>query len=227
MDGPSAILDGMSDPRDHYHHGNLREALVDAAQCLISEVGVANLSLRQVAKHAGVSQAAPYHHFPNKDALLAEVAFRGFTELTAGMRQAFEQNDDPRERILAIGRVYVAFGLANPAIYRLMFGAEHCPGEDFPMLQETASETFGVLLLTIAAGQERGVFGGDEPLSVGLATWSAVHGLVSLLHSKFQGARRMGPKSFDGQAFDITPELFTESTLRFVANGLSVGASKP
>lgn len=214
----------MTEHRDHYHHGNLREALVDAAQCLISEVGVNGLSLRQVAKHAGVSQAAPYHHFPNKEALLAEVALRGFTELTTGMRATLTQHDDPRDRMIALGRVYVAFGAANPAVYLLMFGSEHCPGEDFPMLQQTANETFGLLLEAIASGQRAGVFAGDEPVSAGLATWSAVHGLVTLLHAKFQGARKLGNKSHDGQELEITPELFLESTLDFVVRGLSAGA---
>ncbi|MEZ4319924.1 MAG: TetR/AcrR family transcriptional regulator [Myxococcota bacterium] len=207
----------MTDHRDHYHHGNLREALVDAAKCLIAESGVAGLSLRQVAKHAGVSQAAPYHHFPNKDAMLAELAGRGFAMLIDALQSA-TAHEDPVERMRAMGHAYVRFGLEQPAIYRLMFGAEFCPVEAYPSLQEAGSTAFGTLVMAVQYGQASGAFAGSEPMAPSLAVWSSMHGLVSLLQNKIHEKKEMA-----GQ--QITTETMSEATIAFVLHGLTAGAA--
>ncbi|MCB9675291.1 MAG: TetR/AcrR family transcriptional regulator [Alphaproteobacteria bacterium] len=202
----------MADHRDHYHHGNLREALLDAAECMIVESGVAGLSLRQVAKHAGVSQAAPYHHFASKEALLAEVARRGFAKLVAGLSAAATE-PDPIARMAGLGAAYVQFGLENPAVYRLMFGAEFCPTEVFPELKESGDRAFSILMEAVAHGQALGVFWGDEPSTPSFAVWSSVHGLVSLLMARVPPEKVM-------HGVPMTHESMMAATMAFIIAGL-------
>ncbi len=211
--------------RDHYHHGNLREALVDAASCLIADGGTAGLSLRKVARHAGVSQAAPYHHFSNKDALLAEVALRGFEDLTNRLRDQ-SADGEPVERLTNMGRAYIGFALEHPWLYTLMFGPELSPSEiDHPALKAAGGAAFSALVQTVAHGQSTGVFSGDDPGPHSLAIWAQMHGLVSLLMTKMGITEPVSscdcpmPKELGGVAVD--PESMIESSLAFCIAGLT------
>ncbi|CAM2011442.1 WHG domain-containing protein [Acanthopleuribacter pedis] len=165
-----------------YHHGDLRAALLDAAETLLAEKGAAGLSLRAAAKRAGVSHTAPYRHFPNKAALLTAVAARGFVALaegTAAAAAAFA--DDPARQLREAGRCYVVQSLANPARAMLMFGGNvPLDGED-PLFQEAGQRAFDGLQAIIAAGQRAGVFRDDPIRPLALTLWSSVHGLVMLL----------------------------------------------
>src|SRR5262245_30775541 len=105
-----------------YHHGDLREALVTAATALLEEQGLSGFTLRQCARRAGVSHAAPAHHFAAADDLLAEIAARGFERFVARLGKAADQVEGPPlARLEAMGHAYVAFAIANPAVYGLMF----------------------------------------------------------------------------------------------------------
>ena len=103
-----------------YHHGDLRDALIAAAQDIMETEGLAALSLRAVSRRAGVSPAAPYHHFPDKQALLDAVAERGFDALTSAMTERMDRAGDSAARLDASGIGYVAFAVANPALFGLM-----------------------------------------------------------------------------------------------------------
>lgn len=209
-----AILEGMA-AKGHYHHGNLREALVDAARCVIVDEGIANLSLRKVAKHAGVSQAAPYHHFDNKDALLVEVAFRGFNELRARLTAAGQGIEAHGDRLMALGQAYLRFGAEHPELYKLMFGRDHCPAEDDERLKQAAQASLIALIEAIAQGQADGAFRSDtSPIDLALAIWSGVHGAVSLIQAKFHGEKTMNGAT-------ITPEVMARSTLQFLLDGVA------
>ena len=129
-------------PRATYHHGDLRTALVSAAEGLLASG--ATLSLRAVAKAAGVSHAAPYHHFANLDALLAAVATRGFHDLAADM-EAAHPGVDTAARLVGHCTAYVAFALARPAAFRLMFSPLLQHKADHPALQAAADGAFEVL----------------------------------------------------------------------------------
>src|SRR5436190_16044890 len=107
-----------------YHHGDLQRALVDAAQAILERDGPAALSLRAVAREAGVSPAAPYHHFKDKDELVGAVAKRGFEMLAEAMRDAAERSDSDTERSLAMGVAYVTFARDHRAMYHTMFDAD-------------------------------------------------------------------------------------------------------
>ena len=128
-----------------YHHGNLREALVDAAIEILEAEGVTKLSRRGVARRAGVSQTAPYRHFKDKAALLAAVAAYGFRGLAAAMREGAARQKDPRDRLAEIGQSYVRFALDNSAVFRLMFGPEIPEKSADPELCEAADEAFAAL----------------------------------------------------------------------------------
>jgi AcrR family transcriptional regulator len=168
MTGP----DGETEPRG-YHHGDLRRALLDAAEALMAE-GTDDPSLRAVARRAGVSHAAPYKHFADRHALRAGVAERGFAALGRAMREAAETAHDGRMR--AIGRAYVAFALEQPARYRLMFGPEFAQGRGTAELDRAARAAFDALVATQGASHAAA---GDRTTAV--AYWSLVHGLATLL----------------------------------------------
>jgi AcrR family transcriptional regulator len=105
----------------HYHHGRLREALIRAGRALIEQRGLQGFTLRECARRARVSHAAPAHHFHSVGDLLAEIAAYGFDELAAAMDAAARGQRDPARRLAALGRAYVAFALANKAVFQLMF----------------------------------------------------------------------------------------------------------
>jgi len=170
-----------------YHHGDLRRALVDAATRLVEAGGAYQASLRAIAREAGVSAAAPYHHFSDRDALLAAVATEGFDGLRERMKEGAESasSADPLDRLQAAGIAYVTYAVENPEIFRLMFSGLLAERSRFAGLETAASGAFGVLsdllqpdggVCTGAASEHRA-----QPSWVALASWSTVHGLAFLL----------------------------------------------
>lgn len=166
-----------------YHHGDLREALLRAAQRELAEKGLESFTLRGVAKRAGVSHAAPAHHFRDTNALLTAlvtVAMQRFgSAMTAAMAQA---GDDARARFVAAGIAYVEFALENPSLFDLIFSSRR-PDFDDPELNRQAATAFGSLVDGIAA-----LIGADPMASPGgrlavAAAWSQVHGVATLLNA--------------------------------------------
>jgi AcrR family transcriptional regulator len=183
---------GMGAPRT-YHHGDLRAALVAAARAILEEEGLDGLSLRAVARRAGVSQAAPYHHFADKSALLAAVAAQSFAELEAAMRQPMEGITAPDERLDAAGIGYVLFAVANPALFRLMFSGGKALRDGDPALAGAGEAAYAVLEDAVAA-RDAAAGATEAPGIARTAAWALVHGLAKLvleagLDPKAQGAR--------------------------------------
>lgn len=165
-----------------YHHGNLRRALVDAALKLVEKGGPQVLTLRAVARLAGVSQAAPYRHFKNKEALLAAVAEEGFRATAAAMRQATAAcGDRALERLRAVGLGYVGFAMSHPSHFRVMFGREMADRSAYPTLREAAAETRRMLVAAISECQRAGLVRSGEPEELALVCWAIVHGVSALL----------------------------------------------
>ena len=133
-----------------YHHGDLREALVRAARTILEKQGLAALSLRGAARGAGVSPAAPYHHFPDKHALLDAVAAQGFDALTSAMEKRMAKQKSPSARLDASGVGYVVFALENPALFRLMFGGDGQQSSASAPLIEARDRAYGVLQTAVA-----------------------------------------------------------------------------
>lgn len=167
--------------RTRYHHGDLRRALLDAALALVEREGAEALTLRAAARRAGVSQAAPYRHFRDKEALLAAVAEEGFRAMTEGMRQAAAPHaGDPLGRLRASGSAYIEFATSHPAHFRIMFGRGAADRSAHLGLMEAAREAFGVLVGGIRECQEAGIVRQGDPEDLALCAWSATHGLSTL-----------------------------------------------
>lgn len=158
-----------------YHHGHLRETLLDAADAFLATHDAATLTLRELAKAAGVSHAAPYHHFASLEHLQAAVAARAFERLADAMSAAAARARTPATRLLAICDAYVASALDRPAQFRLMFGPLLARKEAHPAFADAAARAFGVLAEAAFAHDPRG---GAE---LALTGWSLAHGLANLM----------------------------------------------
>ena len=160
---------------------SLRDSLLEAAATLIEKKGVQGFSLREVARRAHVSEAAPYWHFADREALLAAVAERGFSEMAKGMMAIRESIARPRDRLHALGVAYVRFALDHPSYLRVMFGAEVPDKAAHPGLAEAGARTFDLLVQTIVECQAAGDVKRGDPVELAVAAWSTVHGLAALL----------------------------------------------
>jgi AcrR family transcriptional regulator len=199
-----------------YHHGNLKEALVRAALELIAEKGPAGFTFADAARWAGVSPAAPYRHFRDRDALLADVARRGFEEFTAALARAWDDGrPDTMQAFDRLGRAYLAFAKAEPAYYSAMFEAG-VPLDADPQLREASERAFAVL----RAAAEKLVAqipDGTRPpaLMVALHIWSMTHGIASLF-GRGDAARR---------ALPMPPEELLEAAILIYLRGLGLTAA--
>lgn len=164
-----------------YHHGDLRRALVEAGRHLLVVEGNADISLRAVAREAGVSPAAPYHHFRDKSELLDALALEGWDQLATEMRAALDADGAHSNRLVTMGIAYVNFARANPAIYRVMFA---CSLNHETMPEKLRDE--GAYKLVCETLIESGIDPDDE---IGLelaaaAVWCAAHGVAEMVSLK-------------------------------------------
>jgi AcrR family transcriptional regulator len=182
-----------------YHHGDLRNGLLDAARSILEEESLAALTLRAVARKAGVSHAAPYRHFPNHEALLVELSIEGFDELRDALVEAAKAQGPEPDKIANIGAAYMRFVAQRPALARLMFGGQLPNRDQFPQLGLKAD----------SIGQEIGNALHDSAL--GLAVWAAVHGLAMLVLENVidLGQRRSGLHVLPTRAEIILRSLFS------------------
>ncbi|MGY4623173.1 TetR/AcrR family transcriptional regulator [Bradyrhizobium sp. USDA 4486] len=166
-----------------YHHGALREALLQAAERVLERDGLGGLTLRAVAREAGVSHAAPTHHFGDLTGLLSELAAVGFRQFNAAMASSCEAAATPLERALARPKAYVAYAQAHPGMYGIMFRTERLDYSR-PSLQEAAEASFAGLANAIGAMRQEQISGDTLTLNQGAAiarAWSMVHGFTMLL----------------------------------------------
>ncbi|WP_067473943.1 TetR/AcrR family transcriptional regulator [Actinomadura hibisca] len=171
----------MTPPGSTYHHGDLRAACLSAALELLEEDGSTGLSLRAVARRAGVSAMAPYRHYPNRDALLSAVAAEGYLELAQNLAAAHPAPATPDD-LAEIAIAYIRFALERPALFRVMF-AEPCDPANGERVTAVAAITDYV------QGIVRNVFPGSEPEPLANAVWAFVHGLAFLhLDGKFDAS---------------------------------------
>jgi AcrR family transcriptional regulator len=179
-DIPAAVKKGS-----HYHHPDLREAMIRVAEQLLESDGPNGWTVRAAARIAGVSSGAPYRHFADKDTLLAAVAERGFNQLRAEIEARLSVVEDaPVARLSALGETYVSFAISSPGRYQIMFGRDILNRNLHPELCAAADRTLGELQEEIVRAQEAGFLRGDRSAAV-LAggAWAIVHGLADLLLS--------------------------------------------
>lgn len=162
-----------------YHHGDLKEALVDAASSILARGGSEALTLRATARRAGVSQTAPYRHFADKEALLAAVAATGFRELARHMTQAAEGLHETGAIVEALGLGYVRFARERPHLLRLMFGREIRRKRDHAELEMAAADAYRFIerAMNVHLAPAASI---DARLAT-VSAWALVHGLATLL----------------------------------------------
>jgi len=205
------------DPPRGYHHGNLKEELVRAALGLIGEKGPNGFTFAEAARVAGVSPAAPYRHYRDKDALLADVAARGFEVFEAALARSWDQGrPDPETAFHRLGRAYLAFAHDEPAYYSAMFEAG-VPLDASPELRSAADRAFQelrqaseALIALLPAGKR------PPALMMALHVWSMSHG-VAALFGRADGGRRPLPMS--------AAELLEAGMLIYL-QGLGLGPAK-
>jgi AcrR family transcriptional regulator len=161
-----------------YHHGRLREALIKSGRALLERRGVQGFTLRECARRAHVSHAAPAHHFQSAGDLLAEIAAQGFDDLSEAMDAAGTRERDPRRRLAALGRAYVAFALANKAVFQLMFNGGARDNDNL-RLNTARKAAYGRLI----AGIGSVIPESSQPARQAMAdlAWSSVHGFAVLV----------------------------------------------
>ncbi|BAM88686.1 TetR family transcriptional regulator [Bradyrhizobium oligotrophicum S58] len=212
---------GTAEAATPYHHGALRAALLEAAERVLERDGLAGLTLRAVAREAGVSHAAPTHHFKDLTGLVSELAAIGFTRFNVAMKAAGEQPGTLIERAMARAHAYVAYAQANPGMYGLMFRTERLDYSR-PSLHDAAEASFAGLAGSVAPGSA-GQPAGEPQLSLDQAAaiaraWSLVHGYTMLLlDGRLADILRRSPPGTDA-------ESLLEAMLRATVPRLPPGA---
>jgi AcrR family transcriptional regulator len=167
-------------PRDQYHHGDLRRALLQAAVRTVQKHGFGALTLRAVGDELGVSRSALYRHFADKSALLTAVASEGFRRLRVDLLAAWEGAGKGRPGFEAMGEAYVHFARGNPWHYRVMFGGGFELDAADPELKAEGEAAFRALLDAVVEQQAQGLVRKDDPQTQANFVWAVVHGVAML-----------------------------------------------
>ena len=163
-----------------YHHGNLREELLDRAEATLAERGLEALSLRELARDVGVSHAAPRRHFADRQELLDALARRGFEHLGVALHAATAIQGDFPERFAAVASAYITFATDHAALLELMFAGKHRAGAEAVLAASDAA--FAELFALVAEGQDQGEIEAGDIDRVGVPLFASLHGLAALLN---------------------------------------------
>jgi AcrR family transcriptional regulator len=168
-----------------YHHGDLKNELVRAGVEILAKEGIGSLSLRKVARHAGVSHSAPYAHFKDKQALLAAISSEGFRKLMAEMETSIKKAGlDPQRQLVACGRAYINFAMREQAIFKVMFSGILEQEKKYPEFVEISQSTFRFLVKIVGACQRENILRPGPTELLAVTIWGQVHGIVSLALEK-------------------------------------------
>ncbi len=186
-----------------YHHGNLKQVLLDASVDLIGTVGLPAFTLREVARRAGVSHNAPYRHFRDKDDLLNAVAAEGFDRLTESMTKAAEAGSNAMAKLRLSGRGYVDFALRFPQHFVVMFESPQ-PIKTNVESRTAGERAFGALTGYIEECQKEELLPGGDPMRLALLAWSLVHGIAKLANNgRFPFSKKTDVLAFTDTATQV------------------------
>ena len=200
-----------------YHRENLRVDLLAVARIELEAAGAAELSLRSIARLAGVSSAAPSYYFRNKEGLLVELAIEGFAELMRFRLSAIESESSPLERARQMLRSYVTFALATPRVFDLMFGLRILDRRQHPALQEKATASFKIFLVTISDFAASCGWPPEARAGLTHVAWAMEHGLATLLLSGNAPA----------QAAPVEPEALVKMGIDLFLQSVRDGGYRP
>ena len=165
-----------------YHHGDLKNALIKAGTEILGSEGLGGLSLRKVAKQAGVSHAAPYSHFTDKQALIAAISTEGFKQLYSqieAVKETYQTN--PETLLIEAAWAYVQFALNTPDRFKLMFSSVLDKEKAYPDFVEASQKNFHQVVEIVEICQRAGILKSGDPELIALSLWGSVHGFISLL----------------------------------------------
>jgi AcrR family transcriptional regulator len=179
-------------PERPYHHGNLRTALLDAAERGLRDRGADQLSLRDLAREIGVSHAAPRRHFPDRQALLDALAVTGFARLEAALRTASAAADDDfPSQVRATMTAYTRFATENAALLELMYTSKHRPGAE--RIVAAADAPFRLMHDLIVRGQALGALAAGDPERIGIVLFATLQGIATIINGNL-----VKPELLDG-----------------------------
>jgi len=169
-------------PLKKYHHGDLKNALIEAGIKILSKEGTGGLSLRKVAKQAGVSHSAPYAHFADKQSLIAAISTEGFKQLYAELDAAIlSYPSDPKQQLMEGAWAYVQFAINNTDAFKIMFSGVLEKERDYPSFVEISHKTFERVVDIVKSCQEAGVLRPVPSEIMAVAVWGQLHGIISLI----------------------------------------------
>jgi AcrR family transcriptional regulator len=183
-------MDEIMETRNTYHHGDLKNALIQAGIEILAQEGVGGLTLRKVAKKAGVSHAAPYAHFADKQALIAAISTEGFNRLYAQIEEAVQQHaGDPLRQLVEVAWAYVQFARRDPAHFKITLSGVLEKEKDYPACVEISQRSFQQVVQLVETCQAAGVLKPGPSDLMAASLWSAVHGFTALhLEGQFSHA---------------------------------------
>jgi len=168
--------------KNQYHHGDLKNALIQAGIEILSREGVNALSLRKVARKAGVSHAAPYAHFADKQALVAAISTEGYKEIYEKVYDAVQRHQgEPLRQLVEAAWAYVEFALTDPDHFKITLSGVVEKEKDYPAFVEIAQKSFNLVVELVAAGQRAGILHEGPPDLVAVSVWGLVHGFALLV----------------------------------------------
>jgi len=163
--------------QNKYHHGDLKKAILNGGLEMVAESGLDNLSLREVARRIGVTTAAPYYHFKDRQSLLIELAIQGYGELFEAVRRAREAASDPENEVSATATAYLRFGREHRALYAIMFSGEFTTHARLQDMVSIANRSLELVRQSIAA---TGKLSKAQSTAAAFCAWSLVHGILTL-----------------------------------------------
>ncbi|MFE5774372.1 TetR/AcrR family transcriptional regulator [Brachybacterium sp. NPDC056505] len=167
-----------------YHHGNLRVALLEAAESRLAQSGVEAITLRDLAREIGVSHAAPRRHFAGRQALLDALAISGFTRLDADLHRAMAATaGDFPSRLRAVAATYTRFATENASLLELMYASKHRPGAEG--IVEAAEKPFSMLFELMRQGQSEGALSSEDPTDIATVLFATLQGIATMINGGF------------------------------------------